>query len=373
MFVLAITGLCITVYGILIFRLIFIMITYMISPIALVLCVFPQTREFGGKLFKIFFESVFCLLFFDMSLVVCFKVICSNNLGLNNPLGFGLTVICLAAPLAVYKVLWNPISGAITGAMGGGISAITGAVGGGMGIGGMAKGLGMGGGGKGGMGAATTGAGAAGKGTGGVTDKVAEAGMGMAQADSRGFGAPVGLAVTGGALAFKGGKKGVQAMAKKYGEYKQRKEALGGAFGVVEANKPGAPSHTLGEKHKTIGGMYGEAEKEGLGTEFSRKDTDFKQNMVVQHGEDKKQQAFMGTTGRSAEDWQLLQKNPASLNKWDREWQGKMKTSLRQTGQEAQLQKKFNRIENGRFGTKNKLDKIHANSKSKADKGGKWW
>jgi len=340
MFAMAIAGLAVTFYSILLFRLVFIMITYAIAPLAIVLCVFPQTREFGMKLLKIFFEAVFCLLFLNMGLIFCFEIF--GSIGLNNPMGFVFAVCGLAFPIALFKILFNPISGAIGGAASAGVGAIAGVVGGGMGIGGAARGLSMGGG-KGGAGAGA--AGAAGGGTGGVTDKVAEAGTGMAQTDPHGFGAPIGLAVAGGALAFKGGKKGIQAMAKKYGEYKQDKKALGGAFGVVDAKKPGAPGYMLGEKHKTIGGMRREAEKQGMGEVFDKMHDEQKAGWVVQHGEEKKQHTFMNNTGRTAEDYHLLQKNPASLNKSEQRRQEQIQTDLKYGGMGARLQKKYGEID----------------------------
>lgn len=344
-FPLAIAGLAITVYAILIFRLIFIMITFATSPLAVILLVFPQTREFGGKLLKIFFESVFCLLFFDMSLIFCFKII--YNIGLNNPMGFALTIICLAAPLAIYKVLWNPISGAITGAMGSGVAAMTGAAAGGMGLGGAAAGFG--GGGKGGMGAATAGAGVAGKGLGDVADKIAAAGGGMAQADRKGFGAPVGLAVAGGALAFKGGKKGVQAMAKRGREWKQDKKALSGKYASIDAGKPGAPASVVKEKHGpfAITRMGMQAKKMGFGEDFGKDRAGQKAHWAVQHGEDKKQQAFMGVTGRSAKDWELLHKDPMTLNKSEQRRQEQMQTDIQYGVAGVRLQKKCDKIDKG--------------------------
>lgn len=339
-FAMAIAGLSVTFYCILLFRLVFIMITYAIAPMAIILCVFPQTREFGGKLLKIFFEAVFCLLFLNIGLIFCFEIF--GTLGLDNPMGFVFAVAGLAFPIALFKILFNPISGAIGGAASAGVGAITGAVGGGMGIGGAARGMGMGGG-RGGAGAGA--AGMMGKGTGGVTDKIAAAGGGMAQADSQGFGAIAGIGVMGGALAFKGGKKGVQALAKKGKEYKQDKKELRGAFGVVEAGKPGAPSRSL--RGHTIAGMSRDAKKQGMGEGFDKMHTEQKAHWAVQHGEEKKQQTFMNHTGRTAEDYHLLQQDPKSLNKYDRDRQGRMQSDLKGSGKEAHLQKKYGDIDKG--------------------------
>ena len=372
MFALAITGLGITLYCLLIFRLVFIMITYSVSPIAVILLVFPQTREFGGKLLKIFFESVFCLLFFDMGLIFCFKNI--SGLGLNNPMGFVFAVAFLAAPIAVYKVLWNPIAGAVGGAVSGGVGAITGVVGGGMGIRG-ATGIvtRKGGGRKGGEGSGAGVSSGAGRVT-GVTGKLAEAGGGMAQADTTELGGPIGLAIGGGALAFKGGKKGIQAAAKRGREWKQDRKALGGAFGVIDTKK--GEAYMLGEKHKTITGMHREAKKRGLGEDFSRKYTDLKQNRVMQHADEKKQQKYMDLTGRTAENYGLWKQGQTKqghnkLNQQEKNRYKDMITKMKYSGQESRLQKSFNKIDNRTNAKISGLEKYENNGRSGFEKRGR--
>jgi len=65
----------------------------------------------------------------------------------------------------------------------------------------------------------------------------------------------------------------------------------------------------------------------------------------VQHGEEKKQHTFMNNTGRTAEDYHLLQKNPASLNKSEQRRQEQIQTDLKYGGMGARLQKKYGEID----------------------------
>jgi len=334
MFALAIAGLAVTFYCILLFRLVFIMITYAVAPMAIILCVFPQTREFGGKILKIFFESVFALLFLDMGLIFCFKIF-SSSIGLSNPLGFVFAVAGLAAPIAVYKLLFNPISGAVGGAASAGVGAITGVVAGGMGIRGAAMGLSRGRGDRGGG----AGAGATGKKGTDTADKVADAGAGMAQADPHGFGALVGLGVGGMALAFKGGKKGIQSARKKYGEYKQDKKALGGQFATIDASKPGAPATVLKEKCGpfAITRMQKQANKMGHGEEFRKTRAERKAYRIVQHNDEEKQRI----TERMGEKHPGLQQRLGRVDNKTRKKLDRLGTSAHPTDIEKYIRKKY--------------------------------
>lgn len=207
MFALTVVGLAISVYMLLIFRLLFMMMTYAIAPISVLLLAFPHLREWGMKLLKIYFESVFCLFFFDMGFVFSFAFFnAAGAWGLDNPFGLVFAIAGLALPLAVYKMLWNPISKAVGSAVGSGIGAMTGMAGGGMKFASAAPGVASGITGRGGGGGGGTGG--TGGGTPSASERALNAGAAVSQAaPETGVGAMAGAGIATGVMGAKGAKR----------------------------------------------------------------------------------------------------------------------------------------------------------------------